>query len=174
MAQRHALFVRLAAVAVCAAAAALTARAQEAPLPRFTSGADMVALTVTVENLDGSFLDQLRPDDFQLFDNGEAQPIAFFDHGRVPVDVLLLVDTSLSMMPILPDVRRAANTLITALSERDRRAYRSIASELSHQYSLAYVAPRRGARKFARISVVVQRAHVSVRARSGYMTAARP
>src|SRR6478672_7415879 len=84
--------------------------------PRLKSGVEVVALTVTVQNHDGSFPGDLGVDDFAVFENGVRQTISFFDHGTVPVDLALLVDSSASMNQVLPTVKHAASTLIGSLT----------------------------------------------------------
>jgi len=88
--------------------------------PRLKSGVEVVALTVTVQNHDGSFPGDLGVDDFAVFENGVRQTISFFDHGTVPVDLALLVDSSASMNQVLPTVKHAASTLIGSLTPSDR------------------------------------------------------
>jgi Ca-activated chloride channel homolog len=94
--------------------------ADETTPPRLKSGVEVVALTVTVQNHDGSFPGDLAVDDFAVFENGVRQTISFFDHGTVPVDLALLVDSSASMSQVLPTVKHAASTLIGSLTPTDR------------------------------------------------------
>jgi len=60
---------------------------------------------------------------------------------------------------------------MVALDERNLDPlYRSIASELAHQYSLGYVpVSTTGKNQFARISVLVRGSHRVARTRSGYV-----
>ena len=106
-------------VLVCiASAAALTA--DETEPPRLRSGIEVVALTVTVQDSNGSFPRNLGVDDFAVFEDGVRQTISFFDAGTVPVDLALLVDSSASMNQVLPSVKHAASTLIQSLAPSDR------------------------------------------------------
>jgi len=109
-------FGLLACSIVCAAALA-----DDETAPRhLRSGIEVVALTVTVQDSNGSFPNNLGVDDFAVFENGVQQAISFFDAGTVPVDLALLVDSSASMNQVLPSVKHAASTLIQSLAPSDR------------------------------------------------------
>ncbi|MGE3511945.1 MAG: VWA domain-containing protein, partial [Vicinamibacterales bacterium] len=79
-------------------------------------------LAVPVERPDGTPLDRLGADDFEVFENGVLQPIAYFGSSDVPVDLVLMLDTSGSMAAHLPVTRTAAVELMKALGPRDRVA----------------------------------------------------
>ncbi len=116
---------RIATVVVAVALLTLsqrTVRTQEAPLPATTyrSGVDLVTVTATVENRDGSFTDGLTANDFSIYENGAPQTIALFGVNDVPLDLILLVDGSASMSVRLAAVRHAAGLLIDALQPHDR------------------------------------------------------
>jgi len=106
-------------LAVAIAFASATGADETTP-PRLHSGVEVVALTVTVQNHDGSFPGNLGIDDFTVFENGVRQTISFFDAGTVPVDLALLVDSSASMNQVLPSVKHAASTLAESLTPSDR------------------------------------------------------
>src|SRR5215212_5379429 len=64
--------------------------------PIFRSGASMVALNVTV--FDGARLvSGLCREDFEVYEDGVAQQVTFFESRSVPMDIILLLDTSSSM-----------------------------------------------------------------------------
>jgi Ca-activated chloride channel family protein len=88
--------------------------------PSFTSGIDLVALTVTVTDANRRFISNLGAEDFQVFEDGVQQSVSFFSMAEVPLDVALLVDGSASMLPALPLAREAARGLLATLGERDR------------------------------------------------------
>lgn len=96
------------------------AYAAEPSRPTFTSGIDLVALTVTVTDADRRFIPNLTAADFQVFEDGVQQPVSFFGLAEVPLDVALLVDGSASMHPTLPLVREAARGLLSTLRPTDR------------------------------------------------------
>jgi VWFA-related protein len=88
----------------------------------FRSGVDLVALAVTVQSHDGSFVRDLNATDFRVYENGVEQPISTFGAGDVPVDLVLMIDTSASMAGKLPAAQHAAGVLVNSLGPRDRAA----------------------------------------------------
>ena len=108
--------------------AALGALATGIPVPagaqqsKFTSGVDMVPLTVTVTDVKGRPITGLTGDDFTVLEDGVEQPLAFFAAAEVPVDVALMIDTSASMRLSLPVVQKAACALLRTLHAADRGA----------------------------------------------------
>jgi Ca-activated chloride channel homolog len=93
-----------------------------ADAPRFKETVDLVVLTVTVQQGDGAYIDALERGDFQIFEEGVPQSIAFFGADVVPLDLILMLDTSGSMSPALPIARRAATALARGLRPTDRAA----------------------------------------------------
>lgn len=87
----------------------------------FRSGASLVALNVTVT--DGKeFVQGLRPDDFAVFEDGVQQDVQFFEAANVPLDLVLLLDTSASMRSKMAVVQEAALGFIRTLRPGDRGA----------------------------------------------------
>lgn len=99
---------------------ASTAYAVGASDPVFRTGVDLVALTVTVTDARQKFINNLSAHDFQVFEDGVRQPVAFFSVADVPMDVALLVDGSASMVDTLPLARIAATGLLRTLRAQDR------------------------------------------------------
>jgi Ca-activated chloride channel family protein len=96
------------------------ATAMVVPSSMFHSGVDLVALTVTAERPDGSYVPRLQPGDFRVFEEGVPQHVAFFGAGEVPVDLVLMLDTSGSMGARLGVAKQAAINLINASGVEDR------------------------------------------------------
>jgi len=90
--------------------------------PAFKSGVDLVPLTVTVTDPKGKYVTGLCGSDFQVYEDGVEQPVAFFASDDVPIDVALVLDTSGSMGLDLPLVRTAAIGLVRRLRATDRAA----------------------------------------------------
>ena len=68
------------------------------PPYRFAVEVDVVNVRATVLDERSRSRDGLKREDFQIFENGQAQKISFFSHDqRVPVSVGILVDASGSM-----------------------------------------------------------------------------
>ncbi len=77
-------------------------------------------LAVKVSKADGSVVDGLSQKDFKLSVGGVSQPIDFFRAGEAsPTTVGILVDTSGSMTPKLPQARAAIEQFVKALDPRD-------------------------------------------------------
>jgi VWFA-related protein len=95
---------RLAVVGVGAWLAAGPVRAQQPPLalkpderPHFTTAVRLTTVTATVTDQDGRLVQHLPREQFELFEDGEPQPITQFTNDRVPVSLGILLDASDSM-----------------------------------------------------------------------------
>lgn len=88
--------------------------------PTFRAAVDLVALTVAVTDREDRYIAGLQPEDFQVFEDGVAQPLSFFGVADVALDLALLVDTSASMTGQMALVRRAAGGLVRQLQAGDR------------------------------------------------------
>lgn len=96
-----------------------------APVPApttFRLSVDMVPLTVTVTTGDRAYVGHLTVDDFQVFDNGQPQPITVFGGADVPIDVALLLDVSSSVFDRFDLVQAAAKGFLATLRPGDRGA----------------------------------------------------
>ena len=95
--------------------------AQQQPAPVFRSGASMVALNVTVT--DGKRLvPGLTATDFAVYEDGVLQPVQFFEAKNIPVDLIILLDTSASMSDKMIVVHEAAAGFLKTLRNDDRGA----------------------------------------------------
>jgi len=88
----------------------------------FKSGVDVVALSVTVLDPQARLLAGLSRDKFSIFEDGIRQDIAYFETSEVPLDLALLIDTSVSMEAKLAFVQKAATGFVDALRDGDRAA----------------------------------------------------
>lgn len=87
----------------------------------FRSGASLVALNVTVT--DGKRLvPNLTVDDFAVYEDGVLQRVQFFESKEVPIDLILLIDTSASMSDKIDVVHEAAVGFLKTLRDNDRGA----------------------------------------------------
>jgi Ca-activated chloride channel family protein len=85
---------------------------------RNQSGYEQV--TVTVTNQRGNYETGLEKDDLKLYVDGLQRPIEYFRHDlNAPVSVGILVDTSGSMQPKIPQARAAIAEFISQLNDRD-------------------------------------------------------
>ncbi len=119
---------------IVVALAATPAVAQD-PLPQlaqpvFRSSASMVAVNVTV--FEGSrLISGLGLQDFEVYEDGVKQQVQFFESRTVPLDVILLLDTSSSMADKIEVVRQAARGFMKTLRPGDRGAVVSFASSVN-------------------------------------------
>lgn len=104
-----------------AAQTAPTASSQPAP-PVFRSGAELVALTVAVVDKDQRFVRGLAVNDFAVYEDGVRQDLSFFAASEVPLDLVLLIDTSASMADKIKTVHEAALGFLRTLRQKDRGA----------------------------------------------------
>jgi Ca-activated chloride channel homolog len=101
---------------------------------RFTSGVELVPLTVTVTDRSGRYVPDLTAADFAIFEEGRRQTISHFASGDTPIDVGFLLDTSGSMRDNLGLAQKAARGLCQRLRDGDRAAVAGIGSSVSlHQ-----------------------------------------
>jgi VWFA-related protein len=66
----------------------------------------LVNMPVTVRSAQGDMVHDLDAKDFRITDNGVEQRISHFDLGGDPVSVLVLIETSSRIEPILPEMRK--------------------------------------------------------------------
>src|SRR5438128_12069300 len=89
--------------------------------PRFKLNVEveLVNITATVLDEQGKYMDGLKLDDFQVFEDGEEQKISFFSHDlRVPISVGVLIDNSGSMRHKLQQALQTVREIATALGPR--------------------------------------------------------
>lgn len=86
----------------------------------FKSGVELVALNVVATDTSRRFVRDLGADDFIVFEDGVPQHIAFFADGQLPLDLVVLLDTSSSMTDKWSVARRAAVGFIRTLRPGDR------------------------------------------------------
>ena len=82
----------------------------------------LVSLPVIVSDREGRYVPNLRPDDFQVFEDGVEQQIAHFATVETPFTVALLLDTSGSARLRLPEMQEAAAGFVEHLRPDDRVA----------------------------------------------------
>jgi VWFA-related protein len=66
----------------------------------------LVNMPVTVRNAKGDMVHDLEATDFRITDNGVEQKILHFDLGGDPVSVVILIETSSRIDPLLPQMRK--------------------------------------------------------------------
>jgi VWFA-related protein len=76
------------------------------PQTKLTSRVALVNTPVTVRDASGEMVANLDAKDFQVTDNGVPQTITHFDLGGDPLSLVIVVETSSRIEPLLPDVRK--------------------------------------------------------------------
>ncbi len=66
----------------------------------------LVNTPVTVRDGRGAMVHNLEAHDFRITDNGVAQKIAHFDLGGDPLSLVILIETSSRIEPLLPEMRK--------------------------------------------------------------------
>lgn len=121
--------MKVAAVALLVFAASASTYAQGIrPVPAlqqpnvFRSGSALVALNVTVQDHKANYVAGLQPDDFAVYEDGVKQDVRFFESDAVPLDLIVLIDTSSSMADKIATVHEAASGFLDTLRAPDRGA----------------------------------------------------
>jgi len=109
-------FIGRVAVGACACAA-LAASVQQPPVFRGTG--DAVRVFTTVTDRAGRLVTALTRDDFEVRDEGKAQPLTQFDNSPQPIRLIVMLDVSTSMQGNLPLLRAASAQLFTRLRPED-------------------------------------------------------
>lgn len=88
----------------------------------FSARVDVVRVDVLVMR-DGAPVKDLGPADFEVWDNGVRQQVDLLSGEDLPLNVVLALDLSASVMgPRLSDLQNAGRALLDALADRDRAA----------------------------------------------------
>lgn len=102
----------------------------------------LVTVPVTIRRGDGAYIDDLRREDFRVFEDGVEQQVAHFERGGEPISVVLLMDYSHSVRSDLPSAREAAAAFLGYLRPEDR--VRAVAFGTDIQVLLGGVTGDRG------------------------------
>jgi Ca-activated chloride channel homolog len=93
----------------------------QAPAP-FRSGTELVVLQVSVVDPERRPVSGLHEDDFGVFEEGRSQAISLFASTNAPLDLMLLLDTSVSMSERMAATQEAAINFVRTLRTEDRGA----------------------------------------------------
>lgn len=80
----------------------------------------LVTFSVIVSNTNDIYFPDLKREEFQIFEDGRLQEIAFFASVKEPFHVVLLLDTSGSTQEKLGQIQQAAATFVDQLQPADR------------------------------------------------------
>jgi Ca-activated chloride channel homolog len=80
---------------------------------------NLVTIPVSVYDRNGLYIPNLRRSDFQLFENGKPQEIAYFGTSDKPFSVVLLIDVSPSTAYKIEQIQEAATAFVDQLKPED-------------------------------------------------------
>ena len=80
----------------------------------------LVSIPVSVMDRGGRFIPDLRKEDFQIYEDGVQQDVAYFASVEKPFTVALVIDTSASTQFRLDEIQDAAIAFINQLRPDDR------------------------------------------------------
>jgi VWFA-related protein len=114
--------VLIAGVAATRPLATAAAGGQDQAAPAFKSRANLVALNVTVQDASARYVTGLQAVDFAVYEDGVQREVRFVGCESLPIDLILLLDTSRSMAGKVEGVRAAAQGFLDTLRPGDRGA----------------------------------------------------
>lgn len=108
---------RLVLVLAAALAGAAYPGAQQAT---FRAGTHTVSVYATVMDRTGRLVPDLNRDDFEVFDDGEPQPLTIFKNDTQPITIVIMLDRSGSMVGNFAIERAAAEQFVSQLLPADK------------------------------------------------------
>jgi Mg-chelatase subunit ChlD len=81
---------------------------------------DLVTVPLIANDSNGTYITDLRQEEFAIQEDGVQQQIAFFGKVAAPFHVVLMLDTSSSTEDKLRDIQQAAFTFVQQLQDADR------------------------------------------------------
>jgi Ca-activated chloride channel family protein len=100
--------------------------------PQFTSSVNLVEVYASVVDGSGQPVRDLRPEDFEVLEDGEPQKVSAFTAGDFPLTVALAVDRSFSMAGRpLASAKSASRAFLQALRPADEAVVVGIGSQVS-------------------------------------------
>ncbi len=91
----------------------------------------MVLVDAVVKDRSGRMIDNLKKEDFLVFEDGEQQPLTGFSRDELPLAIALVVDRSGSVSPYIAELRRIANSALQQLKPEDAVSLFSFANTVS-------------------------------------------
>jgi len=87
---------------------------------RFEVSVDLVSLSVTVFDENRRLVTDLVEGDFQVFEDGDEQELSLFSRESLPLRMVILLDTSLSMQRKMAMAQEAAVRFVRSLKPEDQ------------------------------------------------------
>jgi Ca-activated chloride channel family protein len=95
---------------------------QRAPTAAIRVTSQIVPVTCSIFNSDGTAITDLKRSDFRIYEDGVEQQIAYFATGTEPASVALVIDASPSVLRDSDEMKRAALALVEGLAAVDQVA----------------------------------------------------
>ncbi|HEY6046747.1 MAG TPA: VWA domain-containing protein [Pyrinomonadaceae bacterium] len=119
----------------CILAAALWLTSASIGLAQEIDQDDVIKVNTDLVVLDAQVVDKktgkpfatLRKEDFELFEENIRQQIAYFSQDQLPLSILLLLDVSRSVRPIIGEIGEGANNALRQLKPEDEVAVMAFA-----------------------------------------------
>lgn len=97
-------------------------------VPSIKLSVELVVLDVEVLNQKtGQIIGNLKKQDFLLYEDGVRQEITHFSHEKMPLSILLLLDVSASVQPVIERIRDGALHSLDCLRPEDEVALMAFA-----------------------------------------------
>ncbi|MGI8787853.1 MAG: VWA domain-containing protein [Pyrinomonadaceae bacterium] len=80
---------------------------------------NLITIPVSVFDRNGLYIPNLRQSDFEIYENGVKQDIAYFGSSDKPFTVVLLLDTSPSTAYKIEEIQNAARAFVDQLKSQD-------------------------------------------------------
>ncbi len=89
----------------------------------------MVQVDTVVRDRAGRMIDNLKLEDFRVFEDGQEQTLGSYSRDEMPLALALVVDASGSVAPYIYELRRIAQRTLAQLKGQDQVALFSFASD---------------------------------------------
>jgi Ca-activated chloride channel family protein len=80
---------------------------------------EVVQVTVTLTDDEGRFISGVPRSAFRVFEDGKPQTVSYFASAEVPLELIVAVDISGSMTPVMPKLKAIVKGFLAAVPERD-------------------------------------------------------
>lgn len=114
------IFAGILAIAISCLVGAAPSSGQDQKQDTLKIDTALVSVPVVVSDRQGRYVSGLKLSDFTLYDERVKQHIEFFADTEEPINVALLLDTSLSTRLVLDDIKDAAKDFVGQLRSQDK------------------------------------------------------
>ncbi len=105
---------------ICCLVGAASSSGQDQKQDTLKIDTALVSVPVVVSDRSGRYVSGLKASDFTLYDDRVKQQIEFFADTEEPINVALLLDTSMSTRLVLGDIKEAAKDFVNQLRSQDK------------------------------------------------------